>query len=311
MDPVTGYSYGVVQRIPWCPNTNCKKCSEIPFIPKGMRCIACPLCGPKGQDCPLYQCRSCVGQHQILDSNGCAVCKPCSTTPPAPSSSCVEPACGHCGKLHSTILSNGTRSCSECRARTNPEVYSCPALQCLSLQCNYGYIWPVTEDCCIGCAKCQPFASSECKTIICDTQQKCPEGSQYAEQYDSNGCQLCPTCRRGCPVFKCAQPECDACTQTYTPVSDNGCNMCPRCGIKPNLPALPLCNYVRIEDRHCEKSFAYVSTDSQGCCRISANQCQGSTTCPNVYCKPLSCDSGMSLVDQFDANGCRICPVCV
>lgn len=295
---------GKIEIVPVCANTVCKTCSRAESVPKGRNCIPCPMCGPNGKTCPLYKCSSCMPWH-IFDSEGCPVCKSCFKSP----ENCAEPTCGRCSEKRVPVLGNGSHGCTECRAKSN--VFGCPNILCMALNCNYGYIYPVTEDCCIGCAKCQPFASSECKNIQCDSAAtNCPEGSQQVEQYDTNGCQLCPTCRRNCPVFKCALPTCDTCSELFTPVDAAGCNGCPRCGVKPNLSVLPLCTYVKLRDRQCERSFAFVATDSQGCCRVSANECQISPACPNVYCKPLSCESGLAPVEQFDANGCKLCPVC-
>lgn len=262
---------------------------------------------------PSYRRRS---DKKFSGTIGETECNPAPTEPPPtiPPVQCARPICTRCGTRKTTT----SNSCTECRACSTAK--PCPEILCLAQTCNYGQISPVingtVSKCCLGCPTCQVFPSSECKDIACDPNIQCGPGDQLVNQVDAAGCELCPTCKSGCPFLKCPAPACDACEQAYRSITPTGCSGCDVCLVRPDFRELEPCDYVRIaNDTGCPegiKHFAYVSTDSidAECCRVSRRECLP-PHCPYLYCKNPECSSEAKTKYPRDANGCPKCPYCI
>lgn len=252
--------------------------------------------------CPTYSC-SLSPPWTMFDEFGCAIC-PTPTWPTIPAPSFDEPTCGPCSQKLTTTLLNGLL-CTECHV---PKASYCPEIRCASTKCNYGTINTVSTRCCHYCAgECQQTASSKCKTIACDSTIKCAPGAQLTTRFDANGCEMCPICKKGCPLRRCPELKCNKCSMPLKAVDKNGCNSCPVCGIRPDLHDLPACDGLETEEK-CAKTFAYIRADESGCCRITS-QCLDEK-CSNMYCEELTCIGGQMLTELFDEKGCKICPIC-
>jgi hypothetical protein len=165
---------GKIEILPPCPGIDCLRCADKPDIDNAKKCARCPMCGPNGISCPIYQCGCSSGpisctKEQMFDKNGCTICTPCEDDQSTcPVLNCVVPDCPGCSKLVSTKQPNGCLSCPVCKF-SKPSNPKCPLPKCKDPGCA-SYISYLNKYGCITCnLKCQ--TSDECGIKECG---ECP-----------------------------------------------------------------------------------------------------------------------------------------
>lgn len=261
-------------------------------------------------DRPLPDVKLCLSDSECIEGQFCDLENFCDSNPACRRGDLCSDVChGHCVSDLQPCMEDG--------------------------DCNQGFhcelSGPTRCDSTSSIVKCMPSAGTCVADPVCPKYMPplCEDGELVDQGVDSNGCQRPPLCKKQCDGLgkeECAaNPDCRLiylgmpchCTNCEDiNSSDCACN-CPQ----PDavcVPKEPVATTCRDSSQCADGEFCDTTNfcdpapgcDIESACNaICYGRCQPKITCPTFA--PPRCEDG-ELVDQgFDANGCRLPPICV